>query len=221
MSFKDSFMNMIVEKVVEETDKIVESPPVDIITPTQPIITMEPSKGETDEKIKAIFIEILKDAKTAIYGYPNFEELDDSLTNLDEKNRIETGLTVANSMNSTPNNILQDAIRCMGLLNEQKVNFEDTMKTRYNEKVTVKEKEIEQYEIDEKNKLEQIVKLNTEITLIQENKKKLRDLIIDEKGKIEKTANNFSSTLKIFLDKIAQNMERIKKYAGIQEGGVK
>jgi predicted nucleic acid-binding Zn-ribbon protein len=78
--------------------------------------------------------------------------------------------------------------------------------------VTSREKEVTQFDGDMQAKAEQIKKLTDEINDLQQRKTTIINEVSAAKAQIEQVRNNFSATMKVFVDKINSDIDKIKQY---------
>jgi predicted nucleic acid-binding Zn-ribbon protein len=78
--------------------------------------------------------------------------------------------------------------------------------------VTSREDEAKQFDTDMQTKSEQIHKLTEEINALQAKKTAIINEISSNRAKIDQVRNNFAATMKVFVDRINSDIEKIKKY---------
>jgi chromosome segregation ATPase len=215
MGLKDFFW---VSDNTQHTEKQPTPTPVTkpIITHTDTFKSSTIEAGKIDDSISKNLQQALDTASKnkPPYNYLQFSKaVNEQLIMIpDELTRYKAAIATASTMGVTPQSLIGDVTYYIGILKEEAANFETTMANVIKNAVTAKEQDIKKLDDDTQAKAEQIKKLTEEINDLQQQKSKLHDEIAQRKIEIDKTQNNFETTLKVFVSKINTDLEKIKKY---------
>jgi chromosome segregation ATPase len=137
----------------------------------------------------------------------------------DEITRFRAALATATAMGVTPQSLVDDTSYYMGILKTEAGKFEATMASVVKNNITSKETQIKNIDDETQKKAEEIKRLTDEINELQSQKGAISNEISQQKAKVEQAHNNFGATLKVFIDKINTDLEKIKKYLLTPTGG--
>jgi hypothetical protein len=186
--------------------------PLNPVMPTHTPTTNQPLNAD----IEAILTTALSASHNATFDYLDFMKV---LSNIpqavtDKRTRFQSANAMAIAMQVTPDILIESAKKYHAILIQEEKNFQDTIAIQTHENITKKEDEITKYDeqIQEKSKL--INQLTHEINEIGIQKEVVRNQIVDEKGKIEKSNNAFYQSYNTYLQRIQSDIENITNYLG-------
>lgn len=119
-------------------------------------------------------------------------------------------------MGVTTNTLIDSAKGYLKVLDDEEKKFSGAAAQQMKDNVINKETELSSIDGEIAKIASQIQALTSQINALQQSKTKLSTEISDNKTKIDRTAVNFSSMLKVFRDKITADIEKIKTYLPTQ-----
>ncbi|GAB1396313.1 hypothetical protein MASR1M65_10900 [Saprospiraceae bacterium] len=177
-----------------------------------PTVTVSEGKPE-DRFIKVLYEAIKKQGKDG-FDYLEFQESLESLEKLsmDEQTRYQSAFAVAKTMGATPASLIEAANYYMSVLHNEEKAFEETLKSQM--QLQVGDKQSEKQKLQEKIVAQnaQIAALQKEISQHQSQLDNIDKQISDASTKIETTKNNFIASYNQLVDKITQDIEKMKQY---------
>lgn len=131
---------------------------------------------------------------------------------MDEQTRYQSAFAVAKTMGATPASLIEAANYYMSVLHNEEKAFEETLKSQM--QLQVGDKQSEKQKLQEKIVAQnaQIAALQKEISQHQSQLDNIDKQISDASTKIETTKNNFIASYNQLVDKITQDIEKMKQY---------
>jgi len=169
--------------------------------------------GEVDDKMKQDLISAIEKANIEGYDYFEFKE---ALFNMEaviptESSRFKAAYAAVAAM-VTSEHLIETANTYIGVLKEKKEAFEGYVQHMRDERVSGNENEAAKCEEQIQQKQETIIKLNQEISELQEQKKEAQQKAISENANIQQVELNFKTTLEGIIKKIDSDIIKIKTY---------
>jgi hypothetical protein len=128
--------------------------------------------------------------------------------------RFQSTFNAVASMGVTADKLVSSAQFYLSVLKKKEEEFNKTVESHVAETVTSREAEIRKFDTDMLAKSEAIKKLTEEINTMQQQKTSLMNDVSSSRAQIEQVRNNFSATMKVFVDRINVDIEKIKTYLG-------
>ncbi|MDO8640445.1 MAG: hypothetical protein Q7R33_02785 [Nitrosarchaeum sp.] len=170
--------------------------------------------GQEDASIKEMLTKTIETANIEGFDYIEFIRVVEEQAQLipAEQVRFQSTAATANAMGCTKDKLIQSAQFYLGVLGKKETEFMDSVNKQIATTVTVKEDTLLKIDEDIKGKAELIKQITNEINALQTRKNLMVNEVSENKIKIERVRNNFSATLKIFTDRIKNDIEKIEKY---------
>lgn len=217
MGAKKNILNLFV-KVVDD-GKVESKAEIKEAIPAQPQFAattskMPPITSQEDAEIKKELAAALESANQSGYDYFELAQTIEAQANIipSEELRFQSTAATVASMGVTPNKLISSAEYYLSVLKKKEDEFNLAVNQQTAKSVTSREAEVTQFDADMQSKSEQIKKLTEEINVLQTKKTAIINEIGTSKAKIDQVRNNFSATMKIFVDRINSDIEKIKKY---------
>jgi hypothetical protein len=220
MSLKKSILNLFVDlgdDGKEESKQNVEqeqTPTVVLEQPKAVVIEAKPAEGKTDTAIAENLANALEEANIDGYDYFEYAKTLEALsaTIPSEQVRYQTAFASAGVMGATKEKLIETAQHYTNILNEQGEKFSGFVAQQIEQNVTSKESGLTQIDSSIQEKAELIQKLTQEINELTQQKTEIANEVAENKIKIERVQNDFAATLKVFLNKIKKDMDKISTY---------
>lgn len=129
-----------------------------------------------------------------------------------EAQRFQSTFAVVSPMGVTPDKLIASAQFYLNVLKGKEDEFNKTVAQHMAESVTGREEEAKKFDGDMLAKSEQIKQLTEEINALQQKKTAIINEVSSSRAQIEQVKNNFNATLKVFVDRINSDIEKIKTY---------
>lgn len=198
---------------VEKTEQAEPAPVAPVVAP---VLTASASSviAREDAEIKAQLTAALEQSNQSGYDYFEFAQAIDAQASIipAEAVRFQASFAAAATMGTTVDKLLSSAQFYLSVLKGKEDEFNKTVEQHMAEAVTSREQELTQYDGDMQVKAEQIKKLTEEINALQQKKTTIINEVSASKSQIEQVKNNFSATMRVFVDKINADIEKIKQY---------
>jgi hypothetical protein len=214
-SIKGMFVEVDEDDKKEIKEESVASPQE--ITPPPPPpqnFTLDPSSGKPDQSIIDNLAHALEKANLPGFDYFEFAQILEKLTPSTpaEQIRFQTAFASASVMGATKEKLLETARHYMGILQQEAEKFHGMVTEQIQVNVTDKEDSVLKIEDEIRQKSEMMNQLTQEINDLSSSKTDVLNEATENKVKIEKIQNDFAACLKIFIDKINGDSDRINKY---------
>jgi ABC-type transporter Mla subunit MlaD len=206
---------------VEEDEKEVKGAAPTIEPQTPPLaappphnFTRDPSSGKPDQSIIDNLAHALEQANLPGFDYFEFAQILEKLapSTPAEQIRFQTAFASASVMGATKAKLLETAQHYMGILQQEANNFSGMVQEQIQSNITDKKNSVIEIEETIKQKSETINQLTQEINELSTSKTSILNEAAENRIKIEKVQNDFAACLKILIDKINGDSERINKY---------
>lgn len=129
-----------------------------------------------------------------------------------EAQRFQSTFAVVSPMGVTPDKLINSARFYLDVLKNKENEFNKTVEQHMAEAVTGRENEAKSFDADMQAKSDQIKKLTEEINALQQQKTTIINEVSSSRAQIEQVKNNFNATMKVFVDRINSDIEKIKTY---------
>jgi chromosome segregation ATPase len=219
-TFGSSLGSFFVKTVEIPDTSATSQPQVSQPQSSQPQST-QPQFGQEDKEIKQQLIDALEKANLPGYDYFEFIKAIDAQMSIipSEATRFQSTFAVAATAGCNVQTLLSSAQHYLDVLKGKEQEFVTAMDKHSSDAIGGKEGQITSIDDETKKKSEEIQKLTQEINVLQEQKKTLTNEISSNKIKIETVKNNFFATLKVFTDRINNDINKIKQYLSPIGGG--
>ena len=214
-SIKGMFVEVDEDDKKEIKEESVASPQE--ITPPPPPpqnFTLDPSSGKPDQSIIDNLAHALEKANLPGFDYFEFAQILEKLapSTPAEQIRFQTAFASAFVLGATKEKLLETARHYMGILQQEAEKFHGMVTEQIQVNVTDKENSVLKIENEIRQKSEMMNQLTQEINDLSSSKTGILNEAAENKVKIEKIQNDFAACLKIFIDKINGDSDRINKY---------
>ncbi len=175
-----------------------------------------PVAGAEDEAIKDSLSQALANANLDGYDYFEFAQAVEAQKKFipAEQTQYQSAFAMAASMGVTADSLIANIGHYMDVLKGEAGKFQEMVDGQIAENVTSKEEELAGIDATIAEKAEQIQALTDEINQLSASKTELSGAITDSRAQIEKVQGNFGATLKVFIDRLTSDEEKIRKYLG-------
>lgn len=179
--------------------------------------SMNPSAGTPDQSIIDNLAHVLELSNLPGFDYFEFAQIIEKLTPSTpaEQIRYQTAFASASVMGATKAKLLETAQHYMGVLQQEAEKFSGMVSEQMQTNVLDKENSVVEIEDTIRQKAEMINQLTQEINELTTSKTGILNEAAENKVQIEKIQNDFAACLKVFINKINGDTDRINKY--IQE----
>lgn len=187
-------------------------PPSKDATPQTPAEAGRP--GKVTEKFSNVLLEAMEKANQPGFDYLEFKKALENLRkmNMDDATRFKSAYAMAQSMNISPQQLIESAAHYLQALQKEEDNFNAALRSQRQTQVADKQQRLPQLDNKEKALEQQIKELQQQIAQTQQQRDQLRKEIEQANVKIQNTHNDFVATYNTIIGQIAQDMERMKEY---------
>lgn len=199
---------------VEKNEPVEAAPVVQAVAPVAAASSASAVIAREDAEIKKQLTIALEQANQAGYDYFEFAQAIEAQASIipAEAVRFQASYAAAATMGTTVDKLLSSAQFYLSVLKGKEDEFNKTVEQHMAEAVTSREQELTQFDGDMQAKADEIRKLTEEINALQQKKTALINEVSVSKSQIEQVKNNFSATMRVFVDKINADIEKIKQY---------
>lgn len=188
------------------------TPPAAI--PVQTAAPMVSAAGEANQTILESLAGALEAANLPNFDYFEYAKTTEALKNSipSEQVRYQTAFTTAAVMGVTKQILLDAAEHYLGVLDTEAKKFDGFVQDQT--QVTITDKQGALLDIDNQinDRAAQMQKLTEEINTLTQQRAAITNEVSENQIKIQKVQNDFSATMKIFVDRISGDIEKINKY---------
>jgi len=177
--------------------------------PSSPVIAVN-----EDAEIKKQLAAALEQANQPGYDYFEMAQSIAAQASIipSEALRFQSTFATISSMGITPDKLVDSAQFYLTVLKKKEDEFTKTVDQHMAEAVTSRENDVVKFDADMQSKSEMIKKLTEEINEMQQQKTAIINEVSSNKAQIEQVRNNFSATMKVFVDRINSDIDKIKMY---------
>lgn len=199
---------------VEKNEPVEAVPVIQAVAPVAAASSASAVIAREDAEIKKQLTIALEQANQAGYDYFEFAQAIEAQASIipAEAVRFQASYAAAATMGTTVDKLLSSAQFYLSVLKGKEDEFNKTVEQHMAEAVTSREQELTQFDGDMQAKADEIRKLTEEINALQQKKTALINEVSVSKSQIEQVKNNFSATMRVFVDKINADIEKIKQY---------
>lgn len=198
----------------EKTESVSKEPMKQVSTPQPTVIAPPDPTGKVNEDIQKSLLEALEKANLEGFDYFEYAKALDVLKTAipAEQTRFQTAFATAAVMGVTKAKLLDTANHYLNALKTKESEFTKVVSEKIKNDVTGLEAQLPELQKSIQVKAEQIQKLTEEINAVQAKSTEITNQISENKIKIERVQNDFASTLKIIVDKIGSDIQKIQTY---------
>jgi hypothetical protein len=173
-----------------------------------------PVAAQEDAAIKQQLAEALEQANQPGYDYFELAQAVQAQASFipSEELRFQSTAAAVASLGVTPDKLLSSAQYYLSVLKKKEDEFARTLEAHTKETVTSREDEAKRFDADMQAKADQIKKLTEDINGLQAQKAAIINEIAASRTKIDQVRNNFAATMKVFVDRINSDIDKMKKY---------
>ena len=195
-------------------DKKTPPPPPPGGTPTPSAPPAAGREGQVSEKFTNVLLAAMEKANQPGFDYLEFKKALENLKkmNMDDATRFKSAYAMAQSMNISPQQLIESAAHYLQVLQKEEDNFNLALRSQRQNQVANKQQQLPQLDQKEKDLEKQIKELQQQIAHTQKQREQLRKEIGQANVKIQNTHNDFVATYNTIVGQIAQDMERMKAY---------
>ncbi len=174
----------------------------------------EPVKGTASKKFRDILFKAIEQNNLDGFDYLEFRNSLLSLEKMqmDEATRFQSAAAMAETLGVTPEQILQSADHYLNVLKAEEHKFQDALKGQRKKQIGSKEEEMKKIEQQVKEKSVRIQQLQKEIQADQKKAEALSTQIHNATVKVRQTSADFEASFASVANRIAEDVEKIKKY---------
>ena len=170
--------------------------------------------GKVTPKFTDVLLKALEANNLDGFDYLEYKQSLASLKkmSMDEATMYKSAFAMAQTMKSTPEQLVKTAQHYISVLEKEEQKFEQALANQRNVQIGDKNKEIKRLDDTIKAKAAQIKKLTQEIEQHQKSVAKLRGEMSQASLKVETTKNNFIASFNSLVNQIKVDVENMKKY---------
>lgn len=206
---------------VKKEESVPQQPqqPSKVATVIQPSIQTAASapQAQVDGKIADQLTAALEQANLEGFDYFEFCQAVDTQKDLipgEQARYLSIFRMASTTMKLTVDVLLKSAQHYLSVLKTKEDEFLKAVETHVSTEIVGKEKSVNDIDTSMQQKTEQIRKLTDEINAMQSQKTALQSEMAASKAEVEKVKINFNATLKVFVDKITTDIQKIQQYLG-------
>ncbi|MEO1516594.1 MAG: hypothetical protein AAFV95_16325 [Bacteroidota bacterium] len=200
------------EKTVLQSNAPAANPPQGKAEPiSTPIVA---SEGRVSQK----FLNVLLGAmdKNNLEGF-DYLEYRQSLQNLskmamDEATRYKSAFAAAQTMGATPQKLIDTAGHYLRILKEEENKFGQALANQRKRQIGGKEEQYKKMQQSIKDKRTRILQLQKEIEQHETQMATVKDAVQKATIKVSNTQNDFVTTYNSIVDKIKEDVQKMKQY---------
>ena len=207
----------VVEEEVKEAltgsgkkkDKKTKEVPKQTIEPkTQPV------KGKVNKKFTEVLLTAVEKNNLEGFDYLEYKEALQNLSkmSMDEPTRYKSAFALAQTMNTTPDSLVETAQYYVDILSKEETKFKEALVKQRKKQIGGREEEIDSYEKGIVAKQQQIERLNQEITEMKKTLQARKSEISSAVQKLETTKENFFASYKSLVQQIQSDIEKMQRY---------
>ena len=172
------------------------------------------SEGKITTKFMEILFKAMEDNNLDGFDYLEFKQSLKSLEKMpmDEQTRIKSAFAMAQTMNATPDRLIQSANHYLNVLQQEEKKFGEALNNQRAIQIGDKEKQLVEFDQAIKSKTEQIKKLTAEIEKHQKAMDRIKQEVANASIKVESTKNDFIASYNLVVSQIAKDIENMKRF---------
>jgi archaellum component FlaC len=166
------------------------------------------------KKFTSILLKALNKNNLDGSDYLEFKDSLHSLKNVidDEATRYKSSYAVLSNNGVTKEKLIETSQHYIGVLKEEKTNFESTFRNQQAKQVKAREDKIVKLTQGLEKRKVQLQKLITEIESMEEQLKGAKKEVNQVAGKVQLTKDQFMASYHMIIDQINTDVSKIKKY---------
>ena len=172
------------------------------------------SSGSVDVKIVEKLLQAIEKNNLEGFDYLEYKKSLQALAKMpmDEATKYRSAFATASTMGVTLDKLLETIRFYLGVLEKENDEFVSTFKNHFATKISGKEQEMAQFENIIKEKSERIKQLTEEISKHQQQISDLKIKLDEDKGKINKTQNDFKISYEHLKSQFEEDVIKMQKY---------
>jgi archaellum component FlaC len=180
----------------------------------QPVVQTSSIIGQEDAAIKEQLTAALAAANLPGFDYFEFARALDAQASVipTEALRFQSVGAMASSMDATIPSILSSAQSYLKVLKQKETEFVDALNTHVSSEIGGKQSQIQDIDKQIQTMAEQIKSITDKMNTLQSQKVAMQNEIATSTADVDKVKNNFYATLKVFVDRINNDVDKIKQY---------
>lgn len=203
-----------------KVEKTPDEPPK---TPVQTatLASVKIGIGQEDAAVRNQLAKALDEANFDGYDYYEFAKTIEAQATLipAEALRFQATFATASVMGLTFDKLITTAQNYLEVLKKKEDEFLTALQQHTSTAIDLKETDAKKIDADMQAKADQIKQLTEDINALQQQKAAIQNEVSSNRMEIEKVKNNFYATLKVFTDKITNDITKIKTYLSPASGG--
>ncbi len=230
MSKLRKFKSWFIEEDPRAKDEAAPAPESTAKPATKPAATKAASKvavspnassavsGNRSGQISERFTDVLLDAMEAAnqpgFDYLEFKKAVENLKamNMDDSTRFKSAYAMAQSMNISPQQLVQSAKHYLAVLGEEDRKFQAALQGQEQLQVTSRQENATQLDDELQKTAAEIKKLQARMEAIQEQKTKLQAEISEAATKLSDTQADFQHTYQTIAKQIQHDIQQMETY---------
>ena len=197
-----------------QQDKPKSAPAAPAEQPSSTSTVSTVSDGQVSDKFLKILFGALEKSNLDGFDYLEYKK---SLRNLekmdmDDATRYKSAFAMAQTMNATPQKLIQTAEHYLKALSEEETKFEQALANQRSKQIQGKEKKNQELDQMIRDKAEQIKKLSAEIESHQQQMEKQAKEIQKAANKVAQTKADFEASYQTIVGQIREDVEKMKQY---------
>ncbi len=174
----------------------------------------KPSSGKASAKFMEILFKAMEDNNLDGFDYLEFKQSLKSLEKMpmDEQTRFKSAFAMAQTMNASPDGLIQTANHYLNVLKKEETKFGEALANQRTKQIGDKEQQLKEFGTEVQNKTAQIKKLTLEIEKLQKAIDRIKQDLAKASVKVESTKNDFEASYDIVVSQITKDIENMKRF---------
>lgn len=170
--------------------------------------------GNIDQKIVEKLLQAIEKNNLEGFDYLEYKKSLKALEKMpmDEATKYRSAFATASTMGVTFDKLLETTKFYIGVLNKEKQEFSNTFKNQFNDKVSGREREIEEIGVVVKEKSSRIKTLTDEIIEHEKQIQILKNKLEESNAKIIKTQSDFKQSYDHLKSQLEGDIVKMQKY---------
>lgn len=174
----------------------------------------DPADGQPSAKFIGILINAMQDAREDEIDYLHFKENLKSLKHLDfdEKTKFQTAFAIAKNQGIDKEKLEHSCNYFLKILESEDSKFQASLENQKSGRIGSRKEKIKSLRDQIFQKQSEIEQLKEDIRQLEGDINKVKDTLMEQRERIEKTASDFQSSLHFLRNKIVRDLENINKF---------
>ncbi|MEL6988413.1 MAG: hypothetical protein AAGK97_11345 [Bacteroidota bacterium] len=191
---------------------------LDTVEPVSNRVDVKPTNVSENADMTDKFMDVLLSAmeKNNLdgYDYLEFKQVLQNLSKMEaiEEKRFKSAYVMAQTMNATPDHLIQTAQHYLKILKDEESKFQNALANQRNRQINDKQEEVkilQQTIVDKEKRIEQ---LKAEILEHQKQHDAAKNSLSNAAGKLESTKISFLKSYESLSSQIIADVDKISKY---------